>query len=71
MDYSARILNRRRQRQARREASASASTYQGYNAEAGGHVVKSADGSVKLAEQLNLEAIALNEPIQFIGGSFE
>lgn len=70
-DYQARLLQRLRHRQAPASRKPYRAAYAGYNATAGGNVVTSQDGSVHLADSLSLEAIALDEAVQFVGGSFE
>lgn len=69
MTYESRILTRQRQRKA--QPTPERAIYSGYDADAGGHIVRSADGSVRLAESLTLGAISLNQSVQFVGGSFE
>lgn len=71
MDQQTRILQRLRQRKARKQRSSGQAKYLGYNASAGGHTVQQSDGSVRLADPLTLGAVALNQEVQFVGGSFD
>lgn len=70
MNREARRLQRLRQRNSS-SAPQDRATYQGYDAAAGGHQVKSSDGAVKLGEQISIATVGLNQAVQFVGGSFE
>jgi hypothetical protein len=71
MDQQARILQRLRAKKARQQGPASQAIYLGYNASAGGHQVRQPNGSVRLADTLTLGAVALDQEVQFVGGSFD
>jgi len=70
MDRQARRLARLRQRKASQKSTDQAQ-YLGFDATQGGHLVQDEKGNTRIADPLTLGAVALNQTVQYVGGSFE